>query len=242
MSDIDERKPEEVGIERALLDAHRQRWQAKGFNLDEGLISWAKEEAKALETWSARADFNELCTHGSRPEILAVLIASFRFCPYLENFWTEMVGHPDDREKTAKTLKNAAVALETLFGRFIESEDEHQRAEFTKLGRLPISAVVSELRFYIKFITLAERFSVPSESNSLAEIWKYVFASYVRRSTGRFHDRNVSALIGALTQSADFDEVAQRMWRSRNYKRLDKHFSWIAALLVAMSMAMRQPA
>jgi hypothetical protein len=92
MSDIDEPKPEEVEIERALLDAYRQRWQAKGFNLDEGLISWAKEEAKALETWCARADFDELCTHGCRPEILAVLIASFRFTPNLENFWTEIVG------------------------------------------------------------------------------------------------------------------------------------------------------
>jgi hypothetical protein len=242
MSDIDEPKPEEVEIERALLDAYRQRWQAKGFNLDEGLISWAKEEAKALETWCARADFDELCTHGCAPEILAALIASFRFCPNLENFWTEMVGHPDHRQKTTKTLENAAVALETLFGRFIESEDEHQRTEFIKLGRLPISSVVSELRFYIKFITFAERFSVCTESTSLAEICKYIFAGYVKRSTGRFHDRNVSALIAVLTDSQGFDEVAHRMWRSRNYKRLDKNFSWIAALLVAMNVAKRQPA
>jgi hypothetical protein len=241
MREVDEPKPEEVRAERALLDAYRQQWQAKGFNLDKALISWAKEEAKALETWSARADFDELCTHGCRPEILAVLIASFRFCPYLENFWTEMVGHPRNRQKTTKTLEDAAVALETLFGRFIKSDNEKQRAAFAKLRRLPISAVVSELRFYVKFITLAERFSARSESNSLTEICKYAFASYVKRSTGRFHDKNMSALIGALTQSSDFDEVAQRMWRSRNYKRLNKHFSWIPALLVAMSVAMRQP-
>jgi hypothetical protein len=242
MSDTDKPKFEEIEIERALLDAYRKRWQAKGFNLDESLISWAKEEAKTLETWSARTDFDELCTHGCTPEILAVLIASFRFSPNLENFWTEMVGHPDNRQKTTKTLENAAVALETLFRRFIESEDERQRAEFTKLRRLPISAVVSELRFYIKFITLAERLSVDSESNSLAEICKYILAGYVKRSTGRFHDRNVSALIAVLTDSKGFDEVAHRMWRSRNYKRLDNHFSWIVALLIAMSVAMRQPA
>jgi hypothetical protein len=223
------------------LEAYRERWQAAGFNLDEVLISWGKEEAKALETWSVRADFDELCTHGCRPEILALLIASFRFNPNLENFWTEMVGHPDNRQKTTKTLENAAVALETLFGRLIESEDEGQRAEFTKLRRLPISAVVSELRFYIKFITLAERLSVYAESNSLTEICKYILAGYVKRSRGIFHDINVSALIAVLTDSQGFDEVAHRMWRSRNYKRLDKHFSWIAALLVAMSVAMRQP-
>jgi hypothetical protein len=241
VSDINEPKPEEIGTERALLDAYRQRWRAKGFNLDEVLKSWAKEEAKALETWGARGDFNELCAHGCTPEILAVLIASFRFCPNLDNFWTEMVGHPDNREKATKTLEKAAAVLETLFGRLIESEDEHQKAEFIKLGRLPISTVVSELRFYMKFITFAERFSAYTELTSLSEICKYVFASYVKRSTGRFHDRNLSGLIGALTQSLDFDEVAQRMWRSRNYKRLDKHFSWIAALLVAMSAAMHQP-
>jgi hypothetical protein len=241
MSDKDKPKRKEVEAERALLNAYRQRWQAKGFNLDEGLMSWAKEEAKALGTWSARSDFDELNAHGCTPEILAFLITSFRFCPYLENLWTEMVGHPENREKTTKTLEKAAVAIETLFGRFIESEDDHQRAEFTKLGRLPISTLVSELRFYMKFITFAERFSAYAELASLAEICKYVLASYVKRSTGRFHDRNVSALIGALTQSSDFNEVAQRMWRSRNYNRLDKHFSSIAALLVAMSVAMRQP-
>jgi hypothetical protein len=242
MRDVKEPKPEEVGTQRALLNAYRQRWQAAGFNLDEGLMSWGKEEAKALETWNTRPDFDEMCTHGCMPEILAVLIASFRFCPNLENFWTEMVGHPANRQKTTKILENAVVALETLFGRFIESEDEDQRAKFTKLRRLPISAVVSELRFYMKFITLAERFSIHTESNSLPEICKYVFASYVKRSTGRFRDRNVSALIAVLTNSLDFDEVAQRMWRLRNYKRLHKNFSWIADLLVAVSVAMREPA
>jgi hypothetical protein len=159
MSDIDKPEAEEVGSERALLNAYRQRLQAKGFSLDEALISWTKEEAKALETWIARADFDELCAYGCSSEILAVLIASFRFCPYLEYFWTEIVGHPHNRQKTTNTLENAAVTLETLFGRFIESEDEHQRAEFRRLRRLSISTVVSELRFYVKFITFAERFS-----------------------------------------------------------------------------------
>jgi hypothetical protein len=106
----------------------------------------------------------------------------------LEYFWTEVVGHPGNRQKITKTLEKAAVALETLFGKFIETEDEHQRAEFTRLGRIPISAVVSDLRFHMKFITFVERFSAYAELASLAEICKYVLTSYVERSTGRFHD------------------------------------------------------
>jgi hypothetical protein len=58
--------------------------------------------------------------------------------------------------------------------------------------------------------------------------------------TGRFHDRNVSGLIAEVTGSTDYIEVAQRMWRGRNYKRIDKHFSWMTRFLVAMSVVIAQ--
>ena len=54
--------------------------------------------------------------------------------------------------------------------------------------------------------------------------------------TGRFHDRSVSGLIGEIVGSPDYNEVAHRMWRARNYERIEKHFSWIPRFLVAMSV------
>jgi hypothetical protein len=45
-----------------------------------------------------------------------------RYSPMLETYWVEMVGNPDKRDKTARTLEKAAQTLETLFGDIVASE------------------------------------------------------------------------------------------------------------------------
>jgi hypothetical protein len=223
-------------VERSFWQVHRRIWKARGVDLDQAFASWAEEQGKKLERSGARADFDEFCNDGCTPQILAALMALFRYSPNLEKFWVEMVGHPDRREKAEKALEKAAATLESFFGSFIASEDEQQRAELMEIGRLPISSVVSEIRFYIQFINSIERLAVDTEANSLAEVCKYLITSYVKRSTDSFRDRNVSVLIGYLSGSPDFEEVAQRMWSNRNYKRLNKHFSWTTDFLDAMSV------
>jgi hypothetical protein len=59
---------------------------------------------------------------------------------------------------------------------------------------------------------------------------KYLFSAYVYRATSRFHDKEVSDLIGAAL-GITYDETAHRMWRNRNYKRIDKTLSNIADIL-----------
>ncbi len=153
-----------------------------------------------------------------------------------------MVGPPENRRKTVRALEKAAATLEEVFGDLIVTEDEEQRATFTKIGRIPFSRMVSELRFYVRFINLAESLRKDTESHSLREVSKYLLASYVKRTTGRFHDRNVSGLVGEVIGSVGYDETAQRMWRSRNYMRLDKHFSWMTDFLAAMSVVITHAA
>jgi hypothetical protein len=110
------------------------------------------------------------------------------------------------------------------------------------MGRIPLSRVVSELRFYIRFINLAESVRKDTGSHSLAEVSKYLLSSYVRRMTGSFHDRNASGLVAEVAGSVEYNEVAHRMWRSRNHWRLDKHYSWMTNILVAASVVIAQPA
>ena len=104
------------------------------------------------------------------------------------------------------------------------------------MGRIPFSRVASELRFYVRFLNLAQSLRKDTESHSLEEVSKYLLASYVKRMTGRLHDRNVSGLIGEMAGPSDYNEVAQRMWRLRNYRRLEKHHSKLGDFLVAMSV------
>ena len=134
-------------------------------------------------------------------------------------------------------LENAAATLENVFRGFMTVEDENDRAEFAKIGRIPPSRMVSELRLYGRLINLAKLLAVDTEAHSLEEVSRYILSSYVNRATGRPHDKNVSGLIAEISNSTDYNEVAYRMWRNRNYERLEKHFSWIVDLLLAMVIA-----
>jgi hypothetical protein len=151
-----------------------------------------------------------------------------------------MVGHPENREKATRALENTAQTLEKLFNSVIATENERKNVEFAKIGRLPVSQVVSELRIYIRFINFASSMSADTETRSPVELSKYLLSSYVRVMTGRFHDRSVSGLVGKASASPEYNEVAHRMWRTRNYERIDKHFSWITRFLVAMSVVIAQ--
>lgn len=241
MPQADKPKIEELRNERILWKTFRETRLQKGINVDQELAEWTADQAKRLTSPGAREDFAELGQGGCTPQVLAVIVALMRNSPALEIFWKTVTGPAPKRQKTTRTLERAAATLEEIFGGFIALADQ-DAAVFTKIGRIPLSRVVSELRFYVRLTNLAESIRRKTGSHSLAEVSKYVVSSYVRRMTGNFHDRNVSGLIAELTGSAEYTEVAHRMWRSRNYRRLDKHYSWMANILVAASVVITAPA
>jgi hypothetical protein len=55
-----------------------------------------------------------------------------------------------------------------------------------------------------------------------------------------FHDREVSALVGAALGNFDYDETAHRVWRIRSYERLEASFSIGPKLLQAMNDVLRR--
>jgi hypothetical protein len=236
MSKGDKPKIEELADEAALWDSYREARQNVGIDITQFYADLAAEQKRRLTSPGAREDFDELCENGCLQLALAAIVALLHHSPHLERFWTEIVGRPDNREKATRALENAIQTLENLFGYFIALENKGKSNEFSKIGRLPISQIVSELRIYIKVINFANSISADTETRSPVDLSKYLLTSYVRRMTGRFHDRNVSGLIAEITGPIEYNEVAQRMWRARNYKRLDKHFSWMTRFLVAMSV------
>jgi hypothetical protein len=200
----------------------------------------AEEEKRNLTSPGAREDFVELVEAGCFQPILAGIVMCLRYAPRLEEFWTELVGRPDNREKTTRTLENAALTLENLFSSAIAAEKQGKGVELEKIGRLPVSRMVSELRFHTRLINLAGSISAETETRSPAELAKYLASSYVLSMTGRFHDRCVSGLVSEASGSLEYIEVTHRMWRTRNYDRIDKHFSWMTRFLVAMSVVIAQ--
>jgi hypothetical protein len=240
VTDTGKPKIEELPDEVAFWKAYRETRRAKGFDIAKFYTDLAEGEKQRLTSPGAREDFTELCEAGCLQLVLAGIVTLLRYSPLLEGFWTEMVGHPENREKATRALENAAQKLEKLFNSVIASENEGKNVEFAKIGRLPVSQVISELRIYIRFINFASSLSADTETRSPVELSKYLLSSYVRVMTGRFHDRSVSGLVGEVSASPEYNEVAHRMWRTRNYVRIDKHFSWMTRFLVAMSIVIAQ--
>lgn len=67
-------------------NTYRDLRQAKELNVDQLYAEWAAEEEQRLTSPGAREDFAELCNDGCKPQILALLVALFRYSPRLEAF------------------------------------------------------------------------------------------------------------------------------------------------------------
>jgi hypothetical protein len=188
----DKPKIEDLPEEVAVWKSYREICRGKKIDTIELYMDLAEEEKQKLASPGAREDFVELCEAGCFQPILAGIVMLLRYAPRLETFWTEMVGRPDNREKTSRTLESAAQTIENLFGGVIASEKEGKSTELEKIGRLPFSRMVNELRVYTRLIKFASSISAETETRSPAELAKYLASSYVLSMTGRFHDRSVS--------------------------------------------------
>lgn len=237
MREIGTLKRSELRAVQSLWNEYRQTIHPMGKDLHEAFAGWTAREAQKLTPPpGAQKDFDELCRQGCVPQILAAVLAFIRVSPLLERVWTEIVGHPRKRQKLTRGLKRAVAVTEDVFGKLIAEEDESQKQKLARMGRIPLSRLVSELKVYIAFANLAEQLSAQMETRSLRELAVYLLCGYVKRSTAQFRDRNVSALLADVGDSFPSNEVAQRMWRNRNYKRLEKHHSKLAKFSFALGL------
>lgn len=237
----DKPKIEELQVELAFWNKLREVYRNRNLNLDELLARLVVDQRESLTSPGGREQFAELCGAGCLPQGLALLVALLRHSQFLETFWAEMVGRSEGREQASRTLENAAQTLEHLFADLMISENKGD-TDLSKIGRLPVSQVIDELRFYVRLINFAKTLKVDTQTHSVEELSKYLLASHVKGMTGRFRDRSVSVLIEELVGSTNYGEVAHRMWRRRNYSRLGKHYSWMTRMLVAMSVVVAHTA
>ena len=89
------------------------------------------------------------------------------------------------------------------------------------------------LRLYASLLRKLGSLGKKTGINSTDTLWKYVFSAYVHRATQGFHDVQVSRVIEAVLNEG-YDETAHRMWRSRNYERIDADLSFLPKLLIGI--------
>jgi hypothetical protein len=242
MSEPEKPKIEDLADELAFWNTFREIHRAKGFDVARFYADAAVEVERGLTSPGAREEFAELCRAGCLAQGLAGLIFLLRQSPLFEKFWTEIVGQESNREKATRSLESAIETLKTLYADVIALGNDAENERFTKLGRVPISRVISELRAHIRFINFVRILRSDTETRSPEQLVRYLLTSYVKRMTGEFNDRCVSGVIGEVLGLPDYNEVAQRMWRSRNYERLEKHYAWMVKLMVAMSVVIAHTA
>ena len=221
---------------RNLVDAYRRIYRPKGIDPDKILADFAAHVAQRLASPGARTDFEKLCKSGCVPPVLAAIVASLLAFPHLERFWIEIVCRPERRQRATRALEKAGSIMEEVFEDFIAMEDEMPKDTWNSIGHLPPSGLVSELRFYVSLLNIGEEMAPDTKPRSIKEVAKYLLTSYVKRTTGRFYDGHISGLLADVVGPADYNEVAQRMWRHRNYSRLEKRCSKFTDFAVAASV------
>jgi hypothetical protein len=213
-----------------------QIWE--GLTLSQTVSEWAHREIQKLPHPGARSDFDELCGRGCRPEILAAILALLRGGPYIQHVLRLVYGGRVKRENSRRNLEKAAKTLEQIFQIEPNPQEDHSSIVINKFGHISPGNLVWELRFYSSFLSATDWLAEEIETRSLEEFGRFVLTAYVQQATGKFNDRQTSGLLGASLADPDANDVAQRMWRHRNYSRLQKHLTKVVELLFVLGSAM----
>lgn len=219
---------------QSAWDTFRQQAAQNGIRFEEAWAKWAEEQKERLALPGPQADFTELCQAGCVPEILASILAMIRFAPRIDEFWQETLGRTDQRRKAILSLEKAAEALKSYYAEFAVEANASTTKEVTKPKHGWPMNLLADIQSHNEMWTVFDLIAAKIDVNFI-EFARYLFVAYVKGATGRFRDRNVSALLGEVLGPVDYDEVAQRMWRHRNYKCMAQNLSMFSELLINLS-------
>jgi hypothetical protein len=220
---------------------------------------WAREIRKSLKDFAGDC-FDELCKLGCRALPFAITVALFRPLQSFQTKWQAATGPQRRREQKIRILEKAADALEELQSSLADVivtssslgpvAAKWLRNEIVSPSNLAAiwrndapaphpATTIQALRLYASVLRIFQSLSEETGIDSADIFARYLISAYVKKATGTFHDAEVSTLIGAALDSV-YDETAHRMWRSRNYERLDKELSGLAGLLVGIGVVTTQ--
>lgn len=224
---------------QSAWDAFRQLTTEDGVTLEAAWSRWAEVQKQGLQSPGAQTDFIELCQAGCVPELLASILWLIRFASRVNELWSQTLGRADKRQKALVSLAKAAEALKEYYREFQVPGSANQTKDPTKIehGFFPLR-IVTEIQSHNDMWVLFNRLAAKFNANSMVEFGKYLFVAYVQGTTGRFRDRNVSALLGEILGPIDYDEVAHRMWRNRNYERLQQGLFIFSDPLLELSLVL----
>ena len=200
------------------------------------LAEWAEYRLKLLEPYNIAQELNRVEELGIRKETLAILLMAINLSPGLDYGFVKLFGDKRTRQKHAAALLAPIPTLKILLNSMGNSAEEFKRTSLATPAR-----AISDLKFFSSFFVMGEKIYEFLGVNSLFELSKFGLASLVHETSGNYLDQEVSALTGAALQKEDYDETGHRVWRIRNFPRLQKSVPFLTKLCVAFNNVLSKP-
>ncbi|MBB5328425.1 hypothetical protein [Tunturiibacter gelidoferens] len=220
---------------------------ARRLDIADFFAKWAEQKRLAFKRDGAMGSFDDLCRYGCKKLPLAIVVGMKEPVRSFGEKWQKIMGPTRQREQKIKALEKAADALEEVLSSVVdvltldfvgsmnpESIKAIRRALITPDQNSLRPAIyshvqdpaitISALRTYASIL----KYTTVTSPDMFA---RYLISAYVWRATGDFHDEEVSSLIAAGRDDV-YDAQAHKMWRKRNYQRLNESLGSFADLLV----------
>ena len=204
------------------------------FTKDGSLTEWAEWRLQRLADFRLGPGLKKLTSAGIRRETIAFGMYFVTISPRLDLCLKDLFGQRRTRMRHAMALERAACILRRM------SDALPNLPEMMKA--LPTFALTARaLEMYSLMLVWGEAFCAITGAGSCQKMAKYSLASVVKRVSGKFYDREVSAMTGAALGDFEYDETAHRVWRIRTYDRMEKSFPLAPMALQALNnVLMRQ--
>jgi hypothetical protein len=215
------------GLGELSLDDLIAALRQSGFKRHPKFLEILERVLRRLEKFHIQGDIEVLQQSGVARELIAMATMGIDIaatCDALESRF----GDKRERQREQSCLLSPVPFLRKLGNLWGEA------AHALPAEMFPSPTVVANgLHFYADILKRRERIYRLAGTNSLVDVAKYAFAGVVRRATGTYHDREVSAVIGAALQDSDYHMETHRFWRKRTYNRLDQNLPAAALALQA---------
>jgi hypothetical protein len=159
---------------------------------------------------------------------------------YVQSALRVVIGPLDKRERKAaiRKLEEAASVLGSFAGSPTKGMDPASEARtnalltvlnpiFLVTRRAVPFRIARQLRMCIHTLKMASAL----DSRSAVHFPKFLVSAYVQIATDKPHDREVARLIAEAFGLSSYDARQHKMWRHRNYARLQKAWIFVPELL-----------
>jgi len=192
-------------------------------------LQFARFRLSLYEDFRIERHVDRLVERGIALQTLAIAMLFLHLAPRVDGALRSF-GDKRSRQKKANALR-APIEILKEFQFLEEGFPEDQKV----LGGMVAPSLVTDtLEHYAFIVESGDLIRKVAGISSLGDVVKYGFALSVHEITGKYLDKQVSAITGAAFLDHAYDETSHRVWRTRS-SRLAAPAAFVADVLVVLN-------